>query len=275
MADSRDFPQRLRKLAALASSGQAWSELPPELSGEYQGWLEAARHSNHPGPLLLRLAAYCQSVQSLRSAVARSLLYPRLVLLGLCLVILGLLAALAYLQANSWSCLLLLGLLMISGLALQRSRGADWVRAWFGSRRQADLEQVLWCGNLAHLLDQQLDLPRACGWAALAVRHPQVKAEALALEEKLRAGSSLGQALERNDWDPLIGWAASAGEEHDTLAAALHEAARVLETNLQEEMATTLAWLQPAALALIGGLVLLTLAVFWLNYQGISLEALR
>jgi type II secretory pathway component PulF len=275
MADSRHLPQQLRRLAALASNGQAWSELPPELSAEYQGWLEAARHSNHPEPLLLRLAAYCQSVQSLRSAVARSLLYPRLVLLGLCLVILGLLASLAYLQANSLSCLLLLGLLVISALAFQQTRGADWVRAWLGSRRQANLEQVLWCGNLAHLLDQQLDLPRACGWAALAVRHPRVKAQALALEENLRAGSSLGQSLERYDWDPLIGWAASAGEEHQTLAAALHEAARVLETNLREEMGSTLAWLQPAALALIGGLVMLTLAVFWLNYQSISLETLR
>lgn len=169
----------------------------------------------------------------------------------------------------------------LPGYTLQSRLGAgasgrsDQVWSWLGAGRRAQLEQVLWCGNLAQLLELEMDLPSAARWAALPVRDPGLRAQAEAVEKLLLEGSSLGQAIHKNGWDPLISWAASAGEQHQTLAGALQEAANTLEASLEEDISQTLAWLQPAALALVGGLMLVTLASFWLDYQTISLEAVR
>ncbi len=263
----RPLPQRLRRLAALARAGQAWTDLPPELSAEYQGWLEAARQSNHPERLLLRLAAHCEAAENLRQEVLRSLLYPRLVLVGLGLLVMGLSAAF-------WSPLLVV-VLLLCVLAYWASGRSDRVWSWLGARRLAYLEQVLWCGNLAQLLELEMDLPSACKWAALPIQDAGVRAQASALEKPLAEGSGLAEAIQPYGWAPLISWAASAGEQHQTLAGALREAAKTLESDLEEEMNRTLAWLQPAALALVGSLMLIAIGSFWLNYQTISLEALR
>lgn len=261
------LPQRLRRLAALARAGQAWSDLPPELSAEYQGWLEAAQQSNHPERLLLRLAAHCETTENLRQEVLRSLLYPRLVLVGLGLLVIGLSFAF-------WSPLLVV-VLVLCGFAYWTSGRYEQVWSWLGGRRRAYLEQVLWCGNLAQLLELEMDLPTACKWASLPIRDAEVRAQAVALEKPLLEGSSLAEAIRNHGWNPLISWAASAGEQHQTLAGALREAANILETQLEEEMSATLAWLQPAALALVGSLMLVTIASFWLHYQTVSLEAVR
>lgn len=261
------LPQRLRRLAALARAGQAWTDLPAQLSAEYQGWLEAAQASNSPEGLLLRLAAHCETAENLRQEVLHSLLYPRLVVVGLGLLVIGL-------SLVSWSPLLV-AVFLACVLAYWASTRSDRVWSWLGGGRRAYLEQVLWCGNLAQLLELEMDLPTACRWAALPVRDAGVRAQAAALEERLLAGCSLAEALPNHGWDPLISWAASAGEQHQTLAGALREAANTLEANLAEEMSTTLAWLQPAALGLAGSLMLVTIAAFWLKYQNISLEAVR
>ncbi len=261
------MPHKIRRLAALARAGQAWNELPPELQTDYQGWLEAARHSNHPERLLLRLAAHCEAAENLRHEVARSLLYPRLVLLGLALVTVGL----GLFLANPW---LLLSLALVA-LAYRVSASSERVWGWLGARRSAELEQLLWCENLAQLLDLDLDLPSACRWASLPVRDGHLRARAASLEACLLQGNTLAQAMKGQSWDPLIQWAALAAEEHGTLAGALHEAANTLESNLEEEVSNALAWLQPVALALVGCLVLLTLTLFWLDYQTLSLETIR
>ena len=57
------------------------------------------------------------------------------------------------------------------------------------------------------------------------------------------------------------------------LAGALGQASATLEENLKEDIARTLAWLQPAALAMVGALILVTMVIFWLNYQSLCLEA--
>ena len=268
------FPHKIRRLAALARAGQPWGkeELPERVAAEYQGWLEAARRSSKPEQILIRLAQYCEEVERLRAQVTRSLIYPRLLLVGLGLLLLGLSLTLQVVRPGVAGWLALLCLLGLTLAFYRISANPQLAWGWLGSRRRARLEAVLWCANVAHLLELELDLPTACRWAALAVRGRDVRQQTSELEESLRRGGSLSQALQGTDWDPLLVWAAEAGECHNSLAPALDEAAQSLEENIRDEMNSTTAWLQPAALAIVGLLILAALVLFWLCYQNVCLE---
>lgn len=267
--------QQIRSLAALAQSGQPWddSSLPLPLATQYQAWLEAAQGSTQPHLLLQRLANYCDEMQRLRSEAGRLLSYPRLVLVYLALLLLGLGAGMQVLHSPA---LIKLALAFLFGLTLWAylsTRNQDLAWSWLGQKGRSRFEQLLWCSHLAQMLDLEMDLPRACHWAAKAVSDRMVRQQAEALENRLLAGDSLAQALRSCQWDPLIGWAAEAAADHLALPKALADTSRTLEENLKEDISRTLAWLQPAALGLVGLLILATMAVFWLNYQALCLEA--
>lgn len=253
--------EKIRRLAALAQTGQPWDE--PLLAGEYQAWLEVAQSSSQPHVLLQRLARYCDEVERLRTEAGRLLSYPRLVLVYLALLSLGLL----------W---MVPGVAVLLGLTLGAffwSRDPELAWRWLGRRGRARFEQVLWCGHLAQLLELGMDLPRACHWAARGVREASLRLQAEGLEERLLAGDTLAVALQPGDWEPLIVWAAEAARDHEALPGALSSTSRALEEDLREDISATLAWLQPVALSLVAVLILATMAVFWLNYQAISLQA--
>ncbi|MFN8608038.1 MAG: type II secretion system F family protein [Vulcanimicrobiota bacterium] len=266
--------QQIRRLAALAQSGQSWDEsVPSELSGQYRAWLEAAQGSSQPHLLLYRLAAYCDEMQRLRTEAGRLLSYPRLVLLYLGLLLVGLLVT-VWMLGSAWTTsLALAGVLALSLLAYYSTRNQELAWSWLGQRGRGRFEQLLWCSHLAQMLEIDMDLPQACHWAARAVLEPEVRRQAESLEQRVLSGDSLAQALQGCDWDPLIAWAADAASDHQALAGALGQASATLEENLKEDIARTLAWLQPAALAMVGALILVTMVIFWLNYQSLCLEA--
>jgi type II secretory pathway component PulF len=269
-----NLPQQIRRLAALVQTGQPWDQgLPEEVAQQYQAWLQAASASNQPQLLLIRLASYCEEVERTRTEAARLLNYPRLVLAQLSLLLVGLELGLLCLPSSPLALGVLFVLLLVAGGSWAASRDPNLAWQWLGQGGRGRFEQVLWCGHLAQLLDLELDLPQASHWAARTVRDPEVRGQALALEERLRSGDTLAQALEPCHWDPLIGWACEAAADHASLAQALSEASRTLEENLKEDIAVTLAWLQPAALTLVGLLVLATLGTFLINYQVLCLEA--
>lgn len=271
-----NLPQQIRRLAALSQTGQPWDEgLPEEVAQQYQAWLQAAKASGQPHLLLVRLASYCEEVERMRTEAARLLNYPRLVLGQLALLLTGLELALLNLHSAPLAVGVLFVLLVVAVGLWASSRDPNLAWTWLGRGGRTRFEQVLWCGHLAQLLDLELDLPQASHWAAQAVRDPEVRAQALALEERLRSGDTLAQALQPCHWDPLIGWACEAAADHSSLVQALSEASRTLEENLKEDIAVTLAWLQPAALSLVGLLVLATMVTFWINYQVLCLEAAR
>jgi len=269
------FSSQVRRLAVLARTGQPWDEnLPGRVGQEYRGWLEVAQHSARPDLILDRLASYCEEAELLRLRVGRALVYPRLVLLGLMFQLVALAILVQWIAPGVWLPLALLGIGALSAWSRHRMAGNARL-AWglVGSRVRSRVDQVLWCGNLSHLLAMELDLPTAVAWAARATRDPLTRAQAAALEEPLRQGSTLSQALQGGDWDPLLGWAAEAGERHAALPQALREAAQCLEDNLRDELTLVMAWLQPATLAVAGSLVMITMVLFWLSYQNAALAA--
>lgn len=270
-----DFTSQIRRLAVLARTGQPWDEtMPGRISQEYRGWLEVAQHSARPYLVLSRLANYCEEAELLRLRVSHALVYPRLVLLGLLFHLVALAILVQWIAPGSWLPLALLSVGIVSAWSRHRMAGnARLAWGWVGSRMRSRVDQVLWCANLSHLLAMELDLPTAVGWAARATRDPLTRAQAAALEEPLRCGSTLSQVLQGGNWDPLLGWAAESGERHAALPHALREAAQCLEDNLRDEMALVMAWLQPATLAVAGSLVMVTMVLFWLSYQNAALAA--
>lgn len=272
---------QIRRLAVLARLGLPWNELPESLlTPTLAHWLTAARASQQPAPILERLADYVEQSDRLRRRLRLAMAYPRLLLLLLVILLAGTavlvaptLVDMARTADRSWNGAKTAGLaltaVLLGGLALAARRKMQDTpenRQRLGQRMRDQSEQILWCVSLSHLLESGQDLPWSLEAAARGLQNPQSRAQALALVGQVQAGSDLAEALATTGWDPLITWAARAGQEHGQLPRALAEAGETLESELQNGLRRALAWLQPLALLISGALVLATLLLFWMFY---------
>lgn len=279
--------QQLRRLAIMARCGQDFENFPASLQSEWKTWMSLVPCSPEPQTILARLADYCEQSERLRRQSRAALVYPRVVLVCLALLCLGLavvdgpplVEALGlksgWLRAWSHQVWLGLGLIPVLMLVFSVYRGlslSSWAGRWFGRSLLSEVDQILWCSSLSHFLELEVDLGTALEWVGAAIREPGTRLVALRLSERVRSGSSLWQALEEQPWDPLIAWAARAGQEHQTLAEALSQVSQCLEETLRDRIQRQLAWLQPVALLLCGLLVALVFGIFWSAYGSASLS---
>jgi len=278
--------KQIRRLAVLARCGQDWNHLPlASLQSEWSAWIQAAQSSPDPHKILVRLASFCQQTDRLRHQARRALMYPRLVLvalLGLCIWF-ALVPGPSFLDSllagsgnpSLLAALALMPLALLTCVCFRWLGQAGWQGAWMGSQLASEIEQILWCSSLAHFLELEVDLATALGWVSEPLRQESNRVTARDLVHQVRAGSSLSQALNGAGWDPLLAWAAQAGEEHHSLADALLEASSCLEEALRHRINLQMALLQPLALILVGLLLALTMGLFWTAYGQAALSLTR
>ena len=260
---------------------------PRVFSPFYSAMVAAAEASEEPQHLLGRLSEWLERADSVRRRVRSALLYPLLVLDSLLLegAVLfglgmpGLLFALAGaepgpsaggLQKLLTSPLPLLAVLAALGVlnlaALHDGPLAAGITArlpWAGPLRTL-AEQGLWARALGGLLAAGMPLTRALQTAAGVVRLPELRAEFLAVAERVAAGSPLAAALaEGRRLDPYLAWSAAAGELQEEQATLMLEAAEALEGQVQDRVEHALRMTEPWALLAVGALVALGLASFW------------
>jgi len=112
--------------------------------------------------------------------------------------------------------------------------------------------------SLATLVQSSVPLVDALTAAAAVTPNRHVRAEALAIAQRVREGSSLQAAMRASDIFPsmLVAIVAS-GENGGQLGPALARAAAELERELEAMAATLVALVEPMVLLMMGGLVLL------------------
>ena len=109
-----------------------------------------------------------------------------------------------------------------------------------------------------------MPLTRALQTAAMVVRLPELRAEFLAIAERVATGSPLAAALaESRRLDPYLAWSAAAGELQEEQATLMLDAAEALEGQVQDRVDHALRMTEPWALLAVGALVALGLASFW------------
>ncbi len=113
-------------------------------------------------------------------------------------------------------------------------------------------------GSLATLVQSAVPLVDAIRAAAAVTPNRHIRAEALAIEQRVREGASLNAAMaEAAIFPPMLVAIVASGENGGALGPALARAAAELEEELDALTATLVGLVEPIVLMAMGGIVLL------------------
>lgn len=288
----RSPSEGLQTLHAAIERGDTAARAMSRTAGEFPplcaAMFAAAENSPRPAALLDALSHLLERADRLRTQLFDALLYP-LLLLNIILIQLIFFSeyvlpfAAAPLAARSGlidtmistHALTLIGAL---GLVLLNvaAFGGDVIeplasRLPFAAPLRIAADEALWLRALGCLLEAGLPLADALREASSVVRVARVRAGVRGLGGQIERGQPLSRALYRQSkLDPLLAWAAEAGEEREDMAAALLEAADTLDTQVDRRCARAVKLAQPWALAMAGTAVLMVLAAFWVPFYSLT-----
>jgi general secretion pathway protein F len=138
-------------------------------------------------------------------------------------------------------------------------------------RLSRQMNAARFAGTLATLVQSAVPLVDALAAAAAVTPNRYIRAQALAVGERVKEGSSLSGAMREAEAFPamLVAIVAS-GENSGQLGEALGRAATELERELDALVTTIVALVEPAVLLLMGGIVLLMVLAILLPIIGLN-----
>lgn len=273
------------------SAARAASRQPRLFSPLYVSMLGAAEASPRPAELLGALSRLLERADRLREQLFSALVYP-LILLNVILLQLiffakfilpGTALPLARALAErgdarvagvldlllSTHLLSYLGALALVLLNVAAFGGGDVTeplaaRLPFAAPLRALADQALWLRALGCLLEAGLPLPRALREAATVAQVRSVRTAVRGLADRVERGQPLSRALQvQRGLDPLLAWAAEAGEEREDMGPVFLEAAAALDSRVDLQCGLAVRLAQPWALAFAGAVVVSVLMIFW------------
>lgn len=126
-------------------------------------------------------------------------------------------------------------------------------------------------GTLATLVQSAVPLVDALAAAAAVTPNHFIRAQALAVAQRVTEGSSLSRAMgEADAFPPMLVAIVASGENSGQLGDALGRAAAELERELDALVTTIVALVEPAVLLLMGGIVLLMVLAILLPIIGLN-----
>jgi type II secretory pathway component PulF len=251
----------------------------PEIFSAFQArMLEAAETSPRPLALLENLSRWTERADRVRERLSAALFYPWL-LVNFMLIELAFLAEVALPRvapplaspplgrliealSASHALTILAGAALVGFNLVARTRAASPLPHARQLRLAAD--EALWLRALGSLLEAGIALPDALREAAAIVTVGTLRVAVERLAPRVERGEPLSRVLEtQRGLDPLLAWAASAGEARENLAAAFLEAAAALDAHLDRRIDVALRLAQPWALVGVGGGIACALLLFW------------
>ncbi|PZO92056.1 MAG: type II secretion system protein GspF [Sphingomonas sanxanigenens] len=281
----------------------ALSDHPGAFPEYYRASIAAGEQSGKLGDVLAHLADFVERRHRTQQKVQLALLYPALlagVAIGMVTLLLiyvvpdivrvfvsrgAELPLLTRLLIALSSGLQNYGLILVAVLAIGGFLWARWLRApenrlrfhrFLATRRpfkrfSRQMNAARFAGTLATLVQSAVPLVEALAAAAAVTPNRHIRAQALAVAERVKEGSSLSSAMREAEAFPamLIAIVAS-GENSGQLGDALGRAGAELERELDALVTTLVALVEPAVLLLMGGMVLLMVLAILLPIIGLN-----
>lgn len=269
----------------------------------YRASIAAGEQSGKLGDVLAHLADFVERRHRTQQKVQLALLYPALlatVAIGMVTLLLiyvvpdivrvfvsrgAELPLLTRLLIALSSGLQNYGLILVAVLAIGGFLWARWLRVpdnrlrfhrFLATRRpfarfSRQMNAARFAGTLATLVQSAVPLVEALAAAAAVTPNRHIRAQALAVAERVKEGSSLSSAMREAEAFPamLIAIVAS-GENSGQLGDALGRAGAELERELDALVTTLVALVEPAVLLLMGGMVLLMVLAILLPIIGLN-----
>lgn len=228
--------------------------------------------------ILERLSEHFDAMRRVQARAREAMLYPSAVLLTCVITALILQNSLRIFEpaesawnANfgfRWGIWFLMGMAGagLAAIALQATAAGEWLR-WhlpFARSIWRDAGLVANCRSMALALQAGSSLPAAVEMAESVERNPAARAALRRLRDDVEKGLPLSVALRVNGaFPPTLAEAAATGEGSEDVPQAFMEAAGLYERILDFRAAAALAWLEPALLMGVGGVVAVVLLTFW------------
>lgn len=307
---------RLQKVtAAIAADLEAGKTLPEALQHQgktlppyYASLVAVGIRTGRMGEVLVTLTTYARNLHSLRSIVREALVYPTLVLVCACLLLMAFgwmivpqfeaaykgfdLILPISTQITLFLCrypvILLFGPILLIVLAVGAARLAcgfrpqgrrRWARIFYGfplvgtmvrASRQAAFAELL-----AILVDQEVPLAEAFQLAGQATADPVMAGSAEEIHKQLVEGRPLGQVLSGRGLVPAwVSWLIGHGERQAALGKSLHHVASFYQRQVTLRAAYLRNVLPPFLIICTAGLILATIFVVVVIPFGRMMEAL-
>lgn len=280
---ARDGSPSVRKLAeALAARVSAGDSLGTAARGvlpeSAARMLDLGEQTEALPQVMLELSEYFDAMRRVRARAREAMIYPAVVLVTCVITALVLQNSLhAFEPAEAaWNAHygFRLGIWFLLGtaaaglvlLAVQPTAIGEWMRWHLPYTRVIwrDASLVVTCRGLALALRAGCPLPRAIEMAAHNERDPRVREAIMALRTEVEKGLPLSAALRESGMFPAsLADMAATGESAEDVAQAMADAAGLYERLVDFRTAAALAWLEPALVMGVGGVVAAVILTFW------------
>lgn len=271
------------------SFAQALAQSPYLVGKDYQATIHAGEESGHLEAVLARLADTIEQQERLQKKLQTALIYPLLmVVIAVAIVFflmiyvvpkvvsvfdnmsqalppltLGLLAVSDFVQQYNWAMLagLLLSILLFKWLMTKPRWQAQWhkllLRLPLMGRFLVFAAVAKWARTLGVLVASGVPLKTALNISSQVMTLLPLKDKVLELEEQVRKGQSLGQAMQQAQLFPaLLINLVQTGENSGQLDSMLLKGAAHYEYQVETSSAHLVSVLEPLLIVTMGGVVL-------------------